>query len=227
MMFTDTAADKRRRARMVRDYLDHDTDERVRQAMADLPRHWFCGDAAMAYADSAFPIGAGQTISQPRIVANMLTQLQIQPGMTVLDVGCGSGYAAALLASLVGPSGRVYSVERQHRLIARAQNVHQACGIENCSIHLADGFAGWYEASPFNAIHVACAAPGMPNELEAQLADDGRLVIPIGEQDDTQKLLLAHCQHGKVFHTYLEPVIFVPMLPDITASTSIAAAADH
>lgn len=215
----DTPADRRRRKRMVRDMLPAAIDPRVGEAMAALPRQWFCADPALAYTDSALAIGAGQTISQPRMVAEMLSELHLRPGMRVLDIGCGSGYAAALLAMLVGPSGAVITLERQRSLIPMANKALRQAGIDNCQIRHADGFSGWIEDAPYDAIHVACAAPGVPPELEAQMAEGGRMVIPIGASGDTQKLLRVTCRDGRIYQEYLEPVLFVPMLRDTEGAT--------
>jgi protein-L-isoaspartate(D-aspartate) O-methyltransferase len=190
---------------MVRDQLAECPDARVVAAMAALPREDFVPpDArACAYADGALPISAGQTISQPRVVALMLAALRLAPGQRVLDVGCGSGYAAALIADLVAP-GPVIAVERQSTLVepARARLAGR-----NAAVHLADGSVGWPAGAPYDAIHVAAAATEVPAALLAQLAPDGRLVIPLGP-DGEQELWL----YEGGARASLGPVRFVPFL---------------
>lgn len=195
----------RHRQRMVRDQLADCADARVVAAMAALPREDFVPpDArALAYHDGALPIAAGQTISQPRVVALMLAALRLAPGMRVLDVGCGSGYAAALLADLVAP-GPVIAIERQSALVEPAR---RRLASRNVQVHHADGAAGWPVGAPYDAIHVAAAAEAVPPALLAQLAPGGRLVIPLGPED-AQELWL--CEGGA--RTSLGPVRFVPFL---------------
>ncbi len=195
----------RHRQRMVRDQLADCPDARVIAAMAALPREDFVPpDArACAYADGALPISAGQTISQPRVVALMLAALRLAPGQRVLDVGCGSGYAAALLADLVAP-GPVIAVERQSTLVEPART--RLAG-RNVAVHLADGSIGWPGGAPYDAIHVAAAATEVPAALLAQLAPGGRLVIPVGP-DGEQELWLY--ENGT--RVSLGPVRFVPFL---------------
>lgn len=192
---------------MVRDQLAGCADPRVVAAMAALPREDFVPpDArATAYADGALPIGSGQTISQPRMVAQMLAALELRPGMRVLDVGCGSGYAAALLAELVAPGGSVVAVERIAALIEPARRRLHGRAV---TVHHADGGEGWAAGAPYEAIHVAAVATEIPPALLAQLAPGGRLVIPLG-RDDEQALWL-WCGGQR---TNLGPVSFVPFMP--------------
>jgi len=199
----------RLRSRMVRDQLAGCTDARVVAAMAAVGREDFVpADArANAYADGALPIGAGQTISQPRLVAIMLAALSLQSGQRVLDVGCGSGYAAALLSDLVAPGGSVIAVERQCSLIEPARR--RLAG-RNVVVHHADGGWGWPDGAPYDAIHVAAAAECMPEALLAQLTPGGRLVMPLGP-DGSQELWL-YADGGR---QSLGPVEFVPFLPGI------------
>lgn len=175
----------RQRQRMLRDQLADCPDPRVVAAMAALPREDFVPpDArACAYADGALPIAAGQTISQPRVVALMLSALRLAPGQRVLDVGCGSGYAAALLADLVAPGGAVVAVERIAALVAPARARLAGRAV---AVHHADGGAGWSAAGPYDAIHVAAAADAVPPALLAQLAPGGRLVIPLGPEGEQE-----------------------------------------
>lgn len=191
---------------MVRDQLADCSDSRVVAAMAALSREVFVpADAgACAYADGALPIGDGQTISQPRIVARMLAALRLAPGMRVLDVGCGSGYAAALLAGLVAPGGAVVALERIASLVEPARRRLAAHGVQ---VHHADGSAGWPGSAPYDAIHVAAAADAVPAALLAQLAPGGRLVIPLGP-DGEQELWL-YADGGR---SALGAVRFVPFV---------------
>ncbi len=199
----------RHRQRMVRDQLGDCTDPRVVAAMAALPREDFVPpDArACAYADGALPISAGQTISQPRVVALMLAALRLAPGQRVLDVGCGSGYAAALLAELVAPGGGVIAIERQTALVEPARRRLAGRAVD---VRLGDGADGWAAGAPYDAIHVAAAAVEPPPGLLAQLAPGGRLVIPLGADGDQELWLYADGAR-----TSLGPVRFVPFLPGI------------
>lgn len=216
--FADTAADRRRRERMLRDQLGDCDDPRVREAMAAVPRQWFVPPAAKAdaYADSAMAIGAGQTISQPRVVAYMLAQLAVEPGQHVLDVGCGSGYAAALLARLAGPRGFVDAVERQPLLVAGARAVLSRCGDAPGSapivLHHADGGIGLPERGPFDRIHVACAHETVPPALLEQLAPDGRLIMPVGPEGEQELRLITRDGDAQPVTERLWAVRFVPLL---------------
>lgn len=203
----DDPADRRRRARMVRDHLAGIDDHRVLAAMAAVPRHAFVPEdaRALAYDDGARPIGNGQTISQPRVVALMLAALSLRPGMRVLDVGAGSGYAAALLAHLVAP-GSVLALERQGDLVARTRPVLQALAPQ-VDLRHADGLA--IEEGPFDAIHIGCACTEPPRALIAHLAPGGRLIAPVGPHDGVQRLLLVDATGER----WLEDVLFVPALP--------------
>lgn len=199
---------------MVRDQLSECRDERVVAAMAALSRHTFVPPDLLpaAYDDGALPIGQGQTISQPRMVATMLAALALRAGDRVLDVGCGSGYAAALLHDLVAPGGTVISLERQAALVPAAQR--RLASRPAVTVHHADGLRGWPGGAPFDAIHVACACPDLPVELIAQLALGGRLVLPHGPHDSPQRLLLFTCTPTGPATQDLGPVLFVPGLPD-------------
>ena len=207
MSVADDPADRRRRARMVRDHLAGIDDPRVLAAMAAVPRHAFLpADArALAYDDGARPIGNGQTISQPRVVALMLAALALRPGMRVLDVGAGSGYAAALLAHLVAP-GSVLALERQGDLVARTRPVLQTLA-PLVDLRHADGLA--IEEGLFDAIHIGCACTEPPRALIAHLAPGGRLIAPVGPHDGVQRLLLVDATGER----WLEDVLFVPALP--------------
>jgi protein-L-isoaspartate(D-aspartate) O-methyltransferase len=204
----------RQRARMVRDQLADCADPRVVAAMAALPREAFVPEDARgtAYADGALPIGAGQSISQPRMVALMLAALGLRPGARVLDVGCGSGYAAALLADLVAPGGTVHAIERIQTLAETARIRLASRGVD---VRVGDGHSGLPARAPFDAIHVAAAATEPPEALLDQLATGGKMVIPLGAQDGEQRLWLIERTRGGLVHRDLGAVQFVPFLPGI------------
>jgi protein-L-isoaspartate(D-aspartate) O-methyltransferase len=156
-------------------------DERVLDAMARVPRELFvpAALAAHAYDDAALPIGSGQTISQPYMVARICSELALRGGERVLDVGTGSGYQAAVLAEL---AAEVHSIERIAELAERARATLEAAGYgERVQVHVGDGTRGLPELAPFDAIAVAAAAPGTPPTLYEQLAPLGRLVVPVGD----------------------------------------------
>jgi len=173
------------RERMVAEQLEARgiEDERVLDAMRVVPRHLFVEPALQerAYDDTPLPIGERQTISQPYMVALMSATLAPRPGERVLEVGGGSGYQAAILAEL---GARVMSLERLPALGERARRVLCALGyLDRVTIEIADGSLGWAAGAPWSAIVVAAAAPGIPRPLVQQLAPDGRLVLPVGEEE--------------------------------------------
>jgi len=213
----DSRADRRRCARMVRDQLDDCGDERVRAAMAAVPRHRFVPRdfAARAYEDQPLAIGAGQTISQPRVVAYMLARLAVAPGHRVLDVGSGSGYVSALLAQLAAADGEVVAVERQPALLERSRvplaelYTDELAAVE---LRLADAGLGCAERAPFDRIHVACACPTLPEALVEQLAPGGRMILPLGAAEDEQELLqIDKDEDGELRRERLWAVRFVPL----------------
>lgn len=185
----------------------------VLQAIANTPRHLFVDEALShrAYEDSALPIGYGQTISQPYIVARMTELLlELGPLTKVLEIGTGCGYQTAVLSSLVT---RVYSVERIEPLQQKAKQRLQELGYRNVRSKLADGTWGWPEYGPYNGILAAAANAEVPESLLQQLADGGRLVMPIGQEE--QQLILI-IRDGEEFHRYeLEAVKFVPFLSGV------------
>lgn len=172
----------RRRADMVETQLAARgiKDQRVLAAMREVPRHRFIGEALRdrAYEDGPLPIGESQTISQPYIVALMLAALELQGHEKVLEVGAGSAYVTVLLAQL---AARVCAIERRSALAAEARRVLKDFGIHNVEIRVGDGTKGWSAQAPFEAILVSAAAPSIPPPLLAQLAEGGRLVIPVGD----------------------------------------------
>jgi len=186
------------------------TDERVLEAMATVPREHFVPEArrADAYADRPLPIGGGQTISQPYIVAIMLEVLDCGPGMTALEIGAGSGYQAALLAELCE---RVWAVEIVESLARRAAVALDALGYDNVEIVVGDGTQGLPEHAPYDRIIVAAGAPVVPEPLREQLAEDGRLVIPVGSRI-SQRLVIVR-REGDEFHEQESiPCVFVPLV---------------
>ena len=188
------------------------TDARVLAAMRDVAREAFVPADLKDQAcdDRPLPIGAGQTISQPYIVAFMVEALQLRADDHVLDIGTGSGYAAAVLARLCA---RVDSVELVAELADRATRRLAEQGIENVHVHVGDGSLGWPANSPYDAIVVAAAGPAVPQDLRAQLAPGGRLVMPVGASRGRQELLRVTRVDDEGFRTEsLCPVAFVPLL---------------
>jgi len=165
------------------------TDSRVLEAMAAIPRHFFVDEAqaAQAYLDSPLPIGYGQTISQPFIVALMIEALNLSPTDRVLEIGSGSGYQTAILASL---ASEVLAVERIEALFHKGRENLARLGQPNIHLKLDDGTLGWPELAPYEAIIVAAGGPRIPQPLVDQLAHGGRLVVPVGPTEKSQKLTL-------------------------------------
>jgi protein-L-isoaspartate(D-aspartate) O-methyltransferase len=187
-------------------------DQRVLDAMRQVPREAFVGAdmEEFAYEDSPLPIAAGQTISQPYIVGLMIEAAEIRPGDHVLDVGTGSGYAAAVLSRL---AARVYSVERHRELADGARRALEQQGYANVEVRHGDGTLGWADAGPFDAILVAAGGPEVPEVLRRQLKIGGRLVIPIGERGGAQELVKVVRDAEDRFHEEdLGPVTFVPLI---------------
>jgi protein-L-isoaspartate(D-aspartate) O-methyltransferase len=184
-------------------------DERVLHAIAELPRERFVPEdqRANAYDNVALPIGSGQTISQPLVVARMLELLRLKPEERVLDVGTGSGYHAALLARL---AGQVWTIERHARLAARARETLHDLGFENVQVLVGDGSEGLPAEAPFDAINVAAGAGQPPAALEQQLAPGGRLVMPVGEEYQHLMLVVRTAQGFE--RTRHDPVRFVPLV---------------
>jgi protein-L-isoaspartate(D-aspartate) O-methyltransferase len=157
------------------------SDKRVIEAMLKVPRHLFVQDAmaAQAYSDSSLPLGEKQTISQPYMVALMSELLELSGTETVLEIGTGSGYQAAILAAL---AKRVFTIERIPALAAKARRLFDTLGLTNIAMKIDDGTVGWETEAPFDAIVVTAGAPDIPHALLAQLVPGGRLVIPVGDQ---------------------------------------------
>jgi protein-L-isoaspartate(D-aspartate) O-methyltransferase len=198
-------------------------DDALKRIFNEIPRHLFLDSAQRhsAYQDAALPIGLGQTISQPTIVAMMTHALGPRAGDKILEIGTGSGYQTAVLAHY---TPRLYTLERLAELSRRAQGVLESLGLRNIIYKIGDGSLGWASWAPYNRILVAAGAPVAPEALKRQLADGGRLVIPVGNRD-TQRLLRID-RRGDVFEeTDLGECRFVPLVgsqgfsPDAPRST--------
>jgi protein-L-isoaspartate(D-aspartate) O-methyltransferase len=186
-------------------------DRRVIEALQKVPRHEFVPDdlSDVAYENRPLPIGFGQTISQPYIVAIMTDLLQVRPNFKVLEVGTGSGYQAAVLAELVD---KVYSIEIIEPLGKLARERLERLAYKNVELRIGDGYYGWEKAAPFDAIIVTAAASHIPPPLIKQLKPGGRMIIPVGSRFMVQELLLVEKdQEGKVTTRQLLPVDFVPL----------------
>jgi len=185
------------------------SEQRVLNAMAKVPREEFVPleSRAASYEDGPLPIGYGQTISQPYIVAFMTEQLRPKPTDRVLEVGTGSGYQAAILADLVS---EVYSIEIVEPLAKNAEATLQRLGYKNVHLKTGDGYNGWPESAPFDAIIVTCAPDKVPQPLVDQLKDGGRMVIPVGDKF-AQQLYLLEKKNGQLKQSATLPVRFVPM----------------
>lgn len=192
-------------------------DEGVLTAMRKVPRERFVAPAhrPVAYADRALPLQHGATLSQPYVVAFMTQAARLSAGKRVLEIGTGSGYQAAVLASM---GCEVYSVEIVAALTQAARDILDALGFGKVQLRTDDGYQGWSEAAPFDAILVTAAAPHVPKPLLAQLAEGGRLVIPVGERWGDQVLEI-HQRHGDAFEVSRAfPVRFVPMTGEAESS---------
>lgn len=183
---------------------------RVLAALKHVPRHRFVpqGVRGKAYADTPLPIGHQQTISQPYIVGFMSQAADVQPGEKVLEIGTGSGYQAAVLAEL---GAKVFTVEIVEPLAQRAQATLQELGYKDVKVRHGDGYAGWPERAPFDAIVVTAAPPQLPEPLVTQLAEGGRLVVPVGPAREVQQLEVYAKRDGSLTLRSTTPVRFVPM----------------
>lgn len=203
----------RLRERMVRDQIQARgvTDERVLDAMRTLPRHLFVEEALAykAYGDAPLPIGEGQTISQPFIVARMSELLEVEPGMKVLEIGTGSGYQAAVLARL---GADVHTVERIKKLFHAARKRFMDMRMFSVKVKLDDGTMGWPDEAPFERIIVTAGGPEVPAPLVDQLADNGRMLIPVGASRRNQTLVLVEKRGGEVVRTDMGGVAFVDLV---------------
>lgn len=203
--------DEQRRAMVSRDLRGRGIkDERVLAAMGAIPRHLFVPERqrSRAYEDRPLPIGEGQTISQPYIVALMTELLEIRSGEKALEIGTGSGYQTAVLARL---ASEVFSIEILPTLSHRAKNTLSNLGFKNVWIKVGDGFYGWEERGPFDAILVTAAAAKIPEALSQQLREGGRLVMPLAKGQQNQRLIRARKTAGKMTIEDLTAVLFVPL----------------
>jgi len=189
-------------------------DQRVLAAMRWAPREWFLPPhlAGDAYSDAPLPIGSGQTISQPYVVALMTERLAPRRNARILEIGTGSGYQAAILAYLCG-SGKVFTIERLPDLLVEAEERFRRLGLTNLETRLGDGAAGWPEQAPFDGIIVAAAAPRIPEPLTAQLAPGARLVIPVGDLASQELVILERPASGQgLVQRHAGGVRFVPLI---------------
>ncbi len=188
--------------------------DRVVEAMGRVPRELFVPESIryMAYEDHPLPIGEGQTISAPHMVAIMCDVLDLQEGMKVLDVGTGSGYHAAVMADLVGPKGHVYSIERVPELVVFARRNLREVGIENVTVVEGDGSGGLPDHAPYDRINVAATAPKVPEPLKDQLGVGGKLVIPVGSCYQELVLVIRTEEGFELEHH--GGVVFVPLIGD-------------
>ncbi|WP_421901742.1 protein-L-isoaspartate(D-aspartate) O-methyltransferase [Maridesulfovibrio sp.] len=204
---------KRSRLKMVEEQIAARgvADKNVLDAMRRVPRHMFVQDAlaSRAYSDSALPIGEGQTISQPYIVAVMSELLKIEPGHKVLEIGTGSGYQAAVLAEM---GAEVFSVERIRKLFISARKLLFDMRYFNIQLKLDDGTMGWPDNAPYDRIIVTAGGPEIPQYLIDQLADPGILVIPVGGQRRVQRLMLVTKTDGKIETTDMGGCAFVDLV---------------
>jgi len=188
-------------------------DKKVLDAFREVERHKFVLPQYLpyAYADSPLPIGQGQTISQPYIVAYMTEALDLQKTDKVLEIGTGSGYQAAILAEICDS---VFTIEIFEKLAEKAQQLFNQLGYDNIVSKVGDGYKGWPEYAPFDGIIVTCAPTEIPEPLQRQLAEGGRMIIPVGD-DPVQNLVLMVKKRGKIRKQSVLPVRFVPMIdPD-------------
>jgi protein-L-isoaspartate(D-aspartate) O-methyltransferase len=185
-------------------------DKRVLDAMATIPRHFFVGEdqSRLAYSDSPRPIGAGQTISQPYVVALMTELLELSGHEKVLEIGTGSGYQAAVLSHL---AREVYTIEIIPSLAESAKETLSRLGYRNISVRTGDGFFGWEEKAPFDAVLVTAAAAQIPPKLWAQIREGGRLIMPLGNPHEVQQLVRATKIKGEPHIETITGVLFVPM----------------
>ncbi len=213
-MWDETPALAKARAMMVEKQLAARfiTDPRVLETMGEIPRHLFVDEDLWdsAYKDRPLPIGYGQTISQPYIVAFMTQALRLpEDGQAVvLEIGTGSGYQAAILSRL---AAKVYSIERIEALARRTRQLLQKLGIDNIEIKVGDGGYGWPEYGPYDAIIATAAAPEIPPPLTIQLKDGGRLVAPVGPRWQ-QELVRLYKRGDNLIRENLAPVAFVPLI---------------
>jgi protein-L-isoaspartate(D-aspartate) O-methyltransferase len=185
------------------------TEERLLTAMRKVPREQFVPEPmrGLSYSDGPLPIGYNQTISQPFVVAFMTEKLRLRPTDRVLEIGTGSGYQAAILAEL---AAEVYTIEIVEPLGKRAAQTLQRLGYKNVQVKIGDGYQGWPEHAPFDAVIVTCAPDHVPQPLVEQTKEGGRIIIPVGPAGD-QTLYLLEKKNGQLEQRAVLPVLFVPM----------------
>jgi len=209
-MFKESDPNRKNREKMVADQIEARgvVDERVLEALRKVPREAFVReeDMAMAFYDGPLSIGYGQTISQPYIVAYMTEALGIEPEDRVLEIGTGSGYQTAVLAEL---ASEVFTIEIVEPLALRAKDILTRLGYKNIHFRIGDGSGGWPEEAPFDAIMITAAPPSVPDTLVDQLADGGRMIVPVGRYE--QYLELIEKKDKEVHRRRLIGVRFVPM----------------
>ncbi len=208
----DNPTFKAARENLVKDHIAGKgiADPKVLAAMRDVPRHCFVPKrlASKAYADTPLPIGASQTISQPYVVALMTESLKLNGNHRVLEIGTGSGYQAAVLAKIVK---EVYSIEIKEKLHRQSSRTLKDLGIANVKTRHGDGYFGWQEAAPFDAIMITAAINHIPPPLLKQLTEGGRLILPLGNPFSYQNLTLVTKTEGDYVTKQITGVLFVPM----------------
>lgn len=184
--------------------------EQVIKAFKKVPREKFVDPSYQdsAYNDSPLPIDKDQTISQPYIVAYMIEKLALDENSRVLEIGTGSGYAAAVLAEI---AAEVYTIERFEVLAEKASKRFNSLGYDNVKVKVGDGTLGWEEHAPYDGIVVSAAAPHVPQKLKEQLAENGKMIIPVGEKRGVQQLKIISKKNGKLSEESLDYVRFVPL----------------
>ena len=211
-----SSPDDARRNKMVEEQLIHRgiKDKKVLEAMSKIPRHLFVDESlrSRAYGDHPLPIGEEQTISQPYVVALMTEALELKPSDRVLEIGTGSGYQAAVLAEIVK---EVYTIEIRKKHAEKAERLLEGLGYKNIKIKYADGYFGWAEYAPFDAVIVTASANHIPPPLIKQLKEGGRLVIPLGSTLYYQTLTLATKEQGQLDVEQMGSVAFVPMIGEV------------
>ncbi len=209
---SDPFEEKRRRmVERLKDELG--ISDKVAKAMLKVPRHVFVPTTyeREAYVDTPLPIGKGQTISAPHMVAIMCDLLDLQEGDKVLEVGAGSGYHAAVVAEIVGKKGKVIAIERIPELAERARRILEYLGYDNVKIIVGDGTKGYEPEAPYDKIYVTAAAPDIPEPLIEQLKPGGKMVIPIGRYEQ-YLYVVEKDRHGKIHKRVWGPVRFVPLI---------------